>query len=117
MTIIVTSALRNWLADHGLQGFIQVAEVLPHPNAMEMESKLNIETLTDSMVRKKLGLNSTGERQFEILPTELLERYYGKYSQSAKAFSTRDIPDPFFPDIAKFLLEVGCTHINAYGMP
>ena len=69
------------------------------------------------MVRKKLSLDSTGGRQFEILPTELLERYYGKYSLSTKDFRTRDIPDPFFRDIAKFLLEVGCAHINAYGMP
>ena len=68
------------------------------------------------MVRKKLSLDSTGGRQFEILPTELLERYYGKYSLSTKDFRTRDIPDPFFRDIAKFLLEVGCAHINAYGM-
>ena len=73
MTILVTSGLRNWLTDHSLQGFIQLAEAPPHPNAMEIVSKLNIETLTDSMVRKKLGLNSTSERQFEILPTELLE--------------------------------------------
>ena len=94
-----------------------MVEAPPHPNATEMASKLNIKTLTESMVHKKLGLDSTGKRQFEILPTELLERYYGKYSLSAKAFRTRDIPDPFFRDVAKFLLEVGCVHINAYGMP
>ena len=61
MTISVTLALRKWLTDHGLQGFIQVAEAPPHPNATEIASKLNIETLTDSMVRKKLSLDSTGE--------------------------------------------------------
>ena len=117
MTISVTLALRKWLTDHGLQGFIQVVEAPPHPNALEMANKLNINTLTDSVVCKNLGLSNTGEREFDILPTELLERYYGKYSQSAKAFRTRDIPDTFFRDIAEFLLEVGCTHINAYGMP
>ena len=106
MPTIITSALRNWLADHGLQGFIKVAEAPSQTNAMEIASKLNIETLTDSMVCKKLSLDSTGERQFEILPSELLERYYGKYSLSAKAFRTQDIPDPFFRDVAKFMLEV-----------
>ena len=74
----MTSALRNWLVNHGLQGFIRMAEVPQHPNITEMVSKLNIETLTDSMVRKKLCLDSTGERQFEILPREILERYCGK---------------------------------------
>ena len=29
----------------------------------------------------------------------------------------KEIPDPFFREIAKFLLEVGCVHVNAYGMP
>ena len=52
-----------------------------------------------------------------MVPSEILERYYSKYSLTAKAFRTRDIPDPFFQDVAKFLLEVGCIHVNAYGMP
>ena len=29
----------------------------------------------------------------------------------------RHPPDPFLRDVAKFLLEVGCVHVNAYGMP
>ena len=103
MTIIVTSALRKWLTNHGLQGFIKVVEASPHPNALEMASMLDIDTFTNSML-------------FDTLPTELLERYYGKYSQSVKAFRTRDTPDSF-RDIVKFLLEEGCMHINAYGMP
>ena len=52
-----------------------------------------------------------------MVPSHILERYYGKYFLSAKAFRTRDIPDPFFWDVAKFLLEVACVHVNGYGMP
>ena len=94
-----------------------MAEAPAHPNALEMASKLNIDTLTNSMVCKNLGLSSIGERHLDIFLTEVLERYYGVYSQSAKVYMTRDIPDPFFRDIAKFLLEVGCVHLNIYGMP
>ena len=61
MPTIITTTLRNWLTERGLQGFIKVAEAPPHPNATEIASKLNIETLTDSMVRKKLSLDITGE--------------------------------------------------------
>ena len=114
MTLIITSAIRKWLTVPGLKGFIQVAEAPAHPNAFEMASKLNIDTLTNSIVRRKLGLNNTSERHFDIFSTEVLERYYGEYSQSAKAYKTRDIPDPFFRDIVKFLLEAGCIHLNAY---
>ena len=55
MTIIITSTLMKWLTDHSLQGFIRVAEAPPQPNALEMASKLSIDTLTNSMVQKKLG--------------------------------------------------------------
>ena len=117
MLTIITTALRNWLTENGLQGYIQVAEAPPHPNVTEIASRINIETITDSMLRKKLNLDCTCEWQLEMVPPHILERYYGKYSLSAKAFRTKDIPDPFFRDVAKFLLEVGCVHVNAYGMP
>ena len=65
------------------------------------------------MIHIKLGLNNTGECHFNLFPIEVLERYFGEYSLSVKAYRTRDIPDPFFREIAKFLLEVGCVHINA----
>ena len=70
MPTILTTALWNWLAENGLQGFIKVAEAPPHPNATEIASKLNIETITDSMIRKKLSL--------QMVPSHILERYYGK---------------------------------------
>ena len=96
---------------------ITTAPAPPHPNATEIASKLNIETITNSMLRKKLSLDNTDERQLEMVPSDILERYYSKYSLSVKAFRTRDIPDPFFRDVANFLLEVGCVHVNGYGMP
>ena len=94
MPTIITTSLRNLLTENGLQGFIQVAEAPPHPNATEIVSRLNNETITDSMLRKKLNLDNTSEWQLEMVPSHILERYYGKYSLSAKAFQTRDIPDP-----------------------
>ena len=62
-----------------------------------------------------MDLAKDGERHFTIPP--VLERYFGKYSISAKAYRTLDAPDPFFRELAKFLLEVGCLHTNMYGMP
>ena len=61
MPIIITTALRNWLTENGLQGFIQVAKAPPHPNTIEIASRISIETITDWMLRKKLNLDSTSE--------------------------------------------------------
>ena len=58
MSTILITALRTWLTENDLQGFIQVAEAPPYPNTTEIASKLNIETITDSMIRKKLSLDS-----------------------------------------------------------
>ena len=117
ITIIITSAVWQWLTDCRLEGFINVAEAPAHPNSMDLASKLNIDTITNAMVPKKLGLSNTRECHFDTFPIEVSERYFGEHAQSAKAYRTRDIPDPFFRDIAKFLLEVGCVHLNTYGMP
>ena len=72
---------------------------------MDMASKLNIDTISNAMIRKKLGLSNIGEHHLNIFPTEVLERYFGEYSLSAKGYRTRDIPNPFFREIAKFLLD------------
>ena len=79
--------------------------------------KLNINTVTNASIWRKLCLFATGEKHFEIPPSDELEKYFGQYSTSAKAYRTKKIPNPFFREIAKFLLEVGCVHVNAYGMP
>ena len=80
MMIVITSTLRRWLTDRGLAGFIKVAEAPTHPNSMDMASKLNIDLGNFNMVCKKLGLSNTGERNFDIFPSEVLEYYFGEYS-------------------------------------
>ena len=117
MPIPISSTLRRWLLEKGFEGYIQVVEAPPHPDAQEIAKKLNVNTVTNASIRKKLGLTATGEKHFEIPPTEDLEKYFGEYSTSAKAYRTKDIPNSFFREVGKFLLEVGCVHINAYGMP
>ena len=117
MTIDISLAMQRWLQDKGLAYYIRVAEVLPHPNSQDMARKLNIDTITNASIRKKLGLFRSGECHFEIPATGALERYFGEYSVLAKAYRTRDATDPFFCELAKFLLEVGSVHTNAFRMP
>ena len=62
-------------------------------------------------------MSGTGKRHFEIPPTRILERYFGEYSTSTKACKIWEVPNPFFHEVAKFLLEVGCVHTSACGMP
>ena len=74
MTIDISPTLRRWLHDKGLAGYIRVAEAPPHTNVQEMARKLNIDTITNASIRKKLGLSRTGEHHFEIAPAKALEQ-------------------------------------------
>ena len=117
MPITISTVLRRWLLEKRLDGYIKVAEAPTHHEALEIAKKLNIDPVTNATIRKKLDLSSFGKKHFDIPPAKELQKYFGKYSTSAKAFRTKDIPHPFFREIARFLLEVGCVHVNAYGTP
>ena len=65
------------------------------------------------MVRQKLGLSGLGGKYFDIAPVETLQKYFGEYSTTAKAYRTKEIPNAFFREVAKFLLEVGCVHVDS----
>ena len=117
MTIVISAALRRWLLEKGFEGYIKVAEAPPHPEASDIAKRLNVDTVTNAMVRQKLGLSGLGEKYFDIASAETLQKYFAEYSTTAKAYRTKEIPNAFFREIAKFFLEVGCVHVNAYGMP
>ena len=40
---------------------MRVAEAPPHPEAFDIAKKLNVDTVTNATVRKKLGLSAIGE--------------------------------------------------------
>ena len=82
-----------------------------------MATKINVDTTTNATIQKNLGLSNMAEHHLHIFPTEDLEHYFVEYPLSPKAYRIRDAPDPFFREISKFLLEVGCVHLKTYGMP
>ena len=43
-----------------------------------MATQINVDTITNATIQKKLGFSSIGECHFDILPTEVLERYFGE---------------------------------------
>ena len=103
--------------EKGFEGYIRVAEAPPHPDAFDIAKKLKVDTMTNAMVRQKLVLSGLGVKHFDIAPAKTLQKYFAEYSITAKAYKTREILNAFFREVAKFLLEVGCVHVNTYGMP
>ena len=107
MSITTSAALHRWFLEKGFEGYIKVTKAPTHPNALEIAKKLNVDTVMNATIQKKLDLSANGEKHFDIPLAKTLEEYFGEYSVSAKAYGTKEIPNPFFREIAKFLLEVG----------
>ena len=72
MTIVIFAALRRWLLEKGFEGHIRVVEAPPQPEAFNIAKKLNVDTVTNATVRKKLGLSAIGEKHFDIAPADML---------------------------------------------
>ena len=51
MTIAISAALRRWLLEKGFVRYIKVVEAPPHPNALDIAKTLNVDTVTNAMVR------------------------------------------------------------------
>ena len=117
MLITTSVALRRWLLEKGFEGYNKVVEAPSHPDALDITKNFNVDTLTNASIRKKLNLSANGKKHFDIPPIVTLEKYFGEYSVSAKAYKKKEIPNPFFQEIAKFLLEFSWVHINAHRMP
>ena len=79
MSIVISEALRKWLLEKGFEGYIKVAEAPPHCDALEIAKKLNVITVTNATVRKKLRLWAIGEKHFDIAFAEMLVKYFGEY--------------------------------------
>ena len=82
MPINISAALRRWLLEKRLKGYIQVTEAPTHPEALEITKKLNIDTVTNATIQKKLDLSSLGET-FRHSPgggaTEILRQIFDIY--------------------------------------
>ena len=71
MPVPIFTALRRWLLEKGFEGYIRVAEAPSHLDALDIIKKLNVDTVTNATIRKKLDLSAIGEKHFDIPPTEI----------------------------------------------
>ena len=60
MPIPVSNKLRNWLHNKGLQGYLRVADVQPHPRATEIVNQINVAKITNKQVYRYLNLKREG---------------------------------------------------------
>ena len=94
--MILATMLRQWLLEKDFEGYIQVAEAPPHPDAQEIVKKLNVDTVTNVSIRKKLGSTATGEKHFEIPPCRGLGEIFQRVLNLRQGAQDEGYPEFFF---------------------
>ena len=80
MRIPVSDGLRQWLRNKGLEAYLQVVDVEPHPRAAEIVNQIDVAKITNKQVRRFLNLRREGFDRMEKLELEVLWSYFGDYS-------------------------------------
>ena len=56
MLMHVSDRLRQWPCNNGLEGYLQVVDVEPHPRAAEIVRQIDVTKVTNKQVRRFLNL-------------------------------------------------------------
>ena len=102
MPILVSNRLRQWLHNKGLQGYLRVVDVEPHPRAAEIVNQIDVAKITNKQVRRFWNLKREGFNAMDPLKPKVLRSYFGEYSPLAKAYKTQGGEEELFQEVVKF---------------
>ena len=99
----LSEAAKTWFNRHGLEGFLRIAEAPPHEEPEKVALRIDLEEITEDVVRALIGLLEGGLYSIENPSTETLTEYFGE--------------DALFREIASVLHEYGFMHPQPLAMP
>ena len=108
---------KQWLTEHGLEGFLRIADAPPHDEPKHVTATINLSEITEGTVQALTGLQAGGLQSVECPSNEILFEYFGEYSLSSKAYQTQGGKDLLFREVAWVLLEYGFVHSRPPAIP
>ena len=94
MPIPISSALRRWLMEKGFEGYIRVAKAPPHSDAQKITKKLNVDTVMNANIRKKLGLTALREKHS---PCRRPRKIFRRILNLCQSLQNKGHSERFFP--------------------
>ena len=73
----------------GLQEYLKVIDVEPHPQATDIIHQINVDKITNKQVHWFLNLNHEEFDGMDHLDANVLRSYFGDYSPSEKGYKTQ----------------------------
>ena len=91
---------KQWLTEHGLEGFLCIAEAPPHNEPEQAAATINLFEITEGVVQALTGLQVGGLQLVECPSNEILLEYFRVYSLSSNAYRTQGGKDMLFREVA-----------------
>ena len=108
---------KQWLTEHGLEGFLRIADAPPHDEPEQAAKSIDLSEITEGAVQAITGLQAGGMQSVESPSNEILFEYFGEYSLSSKAYRTQGGQDLLFGEVARVLMEYGFVHPRPPAIP
>ena len=113
----LSEAAKNWLRQHGLEGFLTIMEAPPNWEAEKIMNEIDIEVITEEAICALTGLLKGGIFTIDNPTIEQLKKYFSEYSTGNKAYQTQGGEDVLFREIARVLHEYGHVYSRPPSMP
>ena len=108
---------KKWFNQHGLGGFLRIAEAPPHDEVEEVMHKIDTEVIMEEVIHALIGLPEGGIYSIENPSPKTLSKFFGEYSLASKAHRTLGVEDPLFREVARVLHEYGFMYPRPPAMP
>ena len=108
---------KQWLTEHGLEGFLRIADAPPHDEPEQAAKTIDLSEITEGAVQALTGLQAGGMQSVECPSNEILFEYFGEYSLSSKAYRTQGGQNLLFGEVARVLMEYGFVHPRPPAIP
>ena len=110
-------ALRKWLHQHQLTGYLRVLATDPWADLEAAYATLNVAEITPEAVRAYLDLPPGGIKDVEMLTHERISAYYGEFSTTSKSYKTLGGHSDLFKEWSVLFMTVAFLQQNAHAMP
>ena len=82
----LSDAAREWFTRNGLEGFLCIADALPHEEPEQVAPTIDLSELTEGTIQALTGLQARGLQSVENPSSDILLEYFGEYSLISKAY-------------------------------
>ena len=108
--MVLSETAKKWFTQHGLDGFLRIAEAPTHKESEKGAKKIDLEKITEVAIYALIILLEGGIFSIENPSPETLMKFFNEYSLTSKAYRTQGGDDALFREVARVLHKYAFVH-------